>query len=534
MQVAKPDPSTPNATLKRSFVTTLLVAALVVGGLGIGAAASVPGMQVGGWLALTLFALLAAPLLYLLWRQWTRPGAATMVLTAGTALTSLAGLLPISYVFTIFSGFATSLKQVYWLFCLWGLLVLLLVIGLAAFSAQKRLRAQGAPAGWPSAIAVPLLYVVVAHGAVAAVARLEADIQANTRQNQYRASAALRDIKRCATEAAAQAGAAGYPSTLAALGPSGTRCLDAELAAGRRPGYIIEYLASPPDANGRIATYTTCARPAAPTHGGLPTMAGHADKQAVVENGDPARAAPMSCSQVWQLERSPALTLYSLSACAIRYAHEHPQIGYPATVADLAAIACELAYPATLVYRPGPGGQGPRRSFEALATGSIWGRSGSYFIDESGVLRFAAQGDAGRDAPALNEITAAEGAAVAATERQRLNQLAAAGQETLAACDRGEALGCDRYGEHAMFNLKRADEAERYFRRACDAGHTPSCLSFHSGDAAENETYQIAIWLRHHCRDGQARACESLTQLHRGMDREATRKVQEWVLAGPQ
>ena len=64
MQVAKPDPSTPTATLKRSFVTTLLVAALVVGGLGIGAAASVPGMQVGGWLALTLFALLAAPLLY--------------------------------------------------------------------------------------------------------------------------------------------------------------------------------------------------------------------------------------------------------------------------------------------------------------------------------------------------------------------------------------------------------------------------------------------------------------------------------------
>jgi membrane protein implicated in regulation of membrane protease activity len=62
----------PNATLKRSFVTTLLVAALVMGGLGIGAAASVPGMQVGRWLALALFALLAAPLLYLLWRQWTR------------------------------------------------------------------------------------------------------------------------------------------------------------------------------------------------------------------------------------------------------------------------------------------------------------------------------------------------------------------------------------------------------------------------------------------------------------------------------
>jgi hypothetical protein len=397
---------TLNATILRPFVTTLLVAELVVGGLGIGAAASVPGMQVGGWLAPTLFALLATPLLYLLWRQWKRPGAATMVVTAGTALACLAGLLPISGLLTIFGGgFATSLKQVYWLFCLWGLLVLLLVIGLAAFSAQKRLRAQGESAGWLSATAVPLLYVVVAHGAVAAVAQFEADIQANTRQNQYRASEALRDIKRCAAEAATQAGAAGYPSTLAALGPSGTRCLDAELAAGRRPGYIIEYLASPPDANGRISTYTTCARPAGPTHGGLPTMAGHADKPAVVENGDPGRATPMSCSQVWQLERSPALTLYSLSACAIRYAREHPQIGYPASVADLAALECELAYPESLVYRPGPGeSPAPRRTFEALATGSVWGRSGSYFIDESGVLRFAAQGDAGRDSPALKEI----------------------------------------------------------------------------------------------------------------------------------
>ncbi len=506
-------------------MTALLVAALVVGGLGIGAAASVPGMQVGGWLALALFALLAAPLLYLLWRQWTRPGAATMVLTAGTALTSLAGLLPVSYVFTIFAGFATSLKQVYWLFCLWVLLVLLLVIGLAAFSAQRRLRVQGEPAGWPSAIAVPLLYVVVAHGAVAAVARLEANIQANTRQNQYRASAALRDINRCATEAAAQAGAAGYPSTLAALGPSGTRCLDAELAAGRRPGYIIEYLASPPDANGRIATYTTCARPAAPTHGGLPTMAGHADAPAVIQNGDPARAAPMSCAQVWQLERSPALTLYSLSACAIRYAREHPQIGYPASVADLAALACELAHPETLVYRPGPGGKGPRRSFEALATGSIWGRRGSFFIDESGVLRFAAQGDAGRDAPALKDINA--------DVRQRFDQRVAAAPEAAAACDRGEALACDRYGEHALLDLNRRDEADRYFLRACDAGHAPACL-LTSSSAATHEVQYTSLRLRRQCRDGQTRACEGLTQLRGDMDREAVRKIEEWVRAGPQ
>ena len=104
----------------------------------------------------------------------------------------------------------------------------------------------------------------------------------------------------------------------------------------------------------------------------------------------------------------------------------------------------------------------------------------------------------------------------------------------MAACDRGEALGCDRYGEHAWFNLSRPDEAERYFRRACDAGYTPSCLSIPSGEVEARETYETAIWLRHTCRDGKARACESLTQLRRGMDREATRKVQEWVRAGPQ
>ena len=139
-------------------------------------------------------------------------------------------------------------------------------------------------------------------------------------------------------------------------------------------------------------------------------MAAHTDAPHVVENGDPARAAPTSCSQVWQLGGSPAFSLYNLSACAIRYARERPQIGYPKAVDDLGAVACELA-DSKLVYRPGPAGQGPRRSFEALTRGSIWGRHGSFFIDETGVLRFAAHGDAGRDSPALNEITAADAAA---------------------------------------------------------------------------------------------------------------------------
>jgi hypothetical protein len=514
--------------IMRRFIILLLGLCVMIAWRGVAATGLSPGMRIGGALYLALFVIFALPLCWLLWRQFTRPGPETMALTAGTALVGLAGLLPITVVTTLFAGFATSLQQLYWLFYLWALLVLLLLTAALAWFAHRRLREPGARTAWGRVFGAPLLYVVAAHALVVVMIEVGAGFQRNAQANERAAKNALLKINQCAAQAAALAGANGYPVGLAAMGPAGTGCLDADLARGRLSGYSVEYLPGLPDASGRIAIYATCATPTDYPGGGGLTLASHQDTDDVGENGDAKLSVPMSCERAWHYYMGAISALQSLSACAIRYAHQRPVEGYPPSLLDLQGIHCDVGTK-EIDYRPAVVAKGPRRSFEARTRGVWRGHRGSFLIDETGVVRLAREGEAQRDSPTLRDVAAD----AAAQDAARTAARATAGRAALAACEAGDAPACDRYAEHALFDLRREDEATQYFRRACDAAHEASCLSIRSSDPLANDVYDTSINLRGQCRDGWTRGCEGLAQLRRGMSRDETRKLEDWVRESP-
>lgn len=506
----------------RWLVLALLAADAVLAWRGIRATGLTPGLHVGGafyWALLVAFEL---PLAYLLWRQIARPGARAMTVTAGTALTCLVGLLPITVVFTLFAGFAMSIEQLYWLFYLWGFLGALLATGIAAWIGYLRARQPGERSQWVSAIYAPLLYVIAAHVAVAFTGQAEEGTQASVRDNQYKAKDALRLINRCASETAGRPGARGYPETLAEPGPAGSKCLDAQLAAGSLRGYTVRYTPGIRGADGRIAIYSTCALPIDYPRGGSLTLASHEDTEDVGENGDAKRAEPMPCEYAWHYYLGLVATLQNLKHCAIQYARARPLEGYPPSLAQIALFGCKVL--GELAYRAADSPL-PRNAFEATIKGSHHGRYGSFHIDETGVVRFASEGEARRSSPPLKQIMAAEAEAA----RQLQEKRAAAGREALGRCERGEATGCDAYAEHLLFDANQLDEAAAYWKRACDAGHTLACVSILSNDPLANEGYHAGVRFRKLCRDGNARACEALQRLPQERSPEAIRELESWV-----
>ena len=155
--------------------------------------------------------------------------------------------------------------------------------------------------------------------------------------------------------------------------------------------------------------------------------------------------------------------------------------------------------------------------------------NGSFYVDETGVVRYEQKGDAGPGSTPLRDIEAAE----AEAERNLRDARAAAGAEALVACEKGDAAACDRYAEHATFDLNQHEELVRYFKRACDGGHALGYLSLSPMDPAANESFHTSMWLRKQCRDGHARACEALAKLRPGMTREETRQIEDWALQAP-
>jgi hypothetical protein len=506
----------------RWLVIALLAADAVLAYRGIRASGLTPGLHVGGPIYWILLAAFELPLLYLVWLQLARPGARAMTFTAGTALTCLVGLLPITIVMTLFSGFAMQIEQLYWLFYLWGFIGALLVTGIAAWAGYFRARQPGERSQWTAAVYAPLLYVIAAHVVVVFTGQAEVGTQASARDNQYNAKDALRQINRCATEAAARPGARGYPESLAELGPAGTGCLDAQLAAGNLRGYAVHDTPGLRGADGRIAIYSTCALPSDYPRGGGLTLASHEDTEDVGENGDAKRAGPMPCEYAWHYYLGAAASLQNLKLCAIRYARERPLEGYPPSLDEIARFGCKLL--GEISYRAAREPL-PRTAFEATVRGSNFGRHGAFYMNETGIVRFAAQGEASRASTPLKEVLAAEADAM----RRQQEQRAAAGREALGRCERGDAAGCDAYAEHLLFDTRQDAEAATYWKRACEAGHALACITLFSNDPQASEGFHASVRFRKMCRDGNPRACEALQRLPGDRSRDAIRALEDWV-----
>lgn len=505
----------------RAVLLVLVAGAALTAWLGVRSTGLVPGLQVGGFAYWAFLAALGLPPAWMAWRLLARAGAASFAWLAALSLTGAAGLLPIAGLMTLFSGFATELKQLYWLFWLWGYIGLVFLIGVLAAIAYRGARTPGVPAGWASAIGLSIVYVVAAHAGVAATIRYEQATVHDRIGAARQARQALERIDACAAQALQRPGALGVPATLAGLGPAGSGCLDAVLASGKLPAYAIHWLAAPA-IDGRIPGYVACALPTDYPRGAGQTFAGDGSGERVQENGDPKRPDPLPCEAVWHGDPGPVSALRGLRHCAFLYAKSRPTEGYPPSLAELRNFGC---LPSEFVKAYETDAQAPRLRFSARAEGGWHGRYGSFLIDESGTLRYAEKGPATRESTPLHEVEKAGQAAMQSQKDARLK----AGAEDLAACEKGDAEACERYAEHAAFDLNLPEESKKNFERACAAGRRAACLSVRSTDMKRNESHHAVMWFRNLCRKGNPRACEAIGKVPEEASRDEVRVLEEWV-----
>jgi hypothetical protein len=272
-----------------------------------------------------------------------------------------------------------------------------------------------------------------------------------------------------------------------------------------------------------------------PRGGGL-TLASHEDTNDVAENGDASRPTPMTCDLAWHLDPAPVPRLRSVAACVIRFARARPLEGYPSSLAELNGIGCEVARGhidvdgkplAGLDYRPGPAAGGPRRQFEAVAAGDWQGFHGRFYLDETGVVRYEAKGEPGKQSPAIRDVEARRADSI----RQQAEQVSAAGREALAPCEAGDADACDRHAEYLLLELKQRESAEIYFRRACEAGRSHSCAAIPASDKEGNPEYD-GMYVRGQCRQGNARACKAVPRIRPRMTPDEVRELERSLLQG--
>ena len=120
--------------------------------------------------------------------------------------------------------------------------------------------------------------------------------------------------------------------------PSGTRCLDSELAQGRLPGYRIDYVAGIPDERGTRRVYAACALPTASPLARLRTLVVDDDGDVEAHSWDeepsrPSGDLPLPCPRAWA--RHPLALAKTIKHCAVAFAARHPEAGYPLTLGQI-------------------------------------------------------------------------------------------------------------------------------------------------------------------------------------------------------
>jgi len=149
-----------------------------------------------------------------------------------------------------------------WKLFLVGLLVLTPIALVVA--AVKCYYAMGREPGdlWTLAegLGASLIYGVIL--LVSAAAVLPGSLYSRLASNQAAAVGSIGDIHRCAATYNSRHPDRGFPTDLTDMGPTAEKCIEKQLASGKRRGYVFNYLPAPPGPGTRIGAYTVTARPA--------------------------------------------------------------------------------------------------------------------------------------------------------------------------------------------------------------------------------------------------------------------------------
>ena len=197
----------------------------------------------------------------------------------------------------------------------------------------------------------------------------------HTRERAMRGSEAaaqesLAQIGRCAAVYAGARPDLGFPTTLAALGPDGARCLDAGTTAGTVAGYRLTLTAGVGDAAGAVHVYVACAQPIDTRESSVFTYV--ADEGSATARGVPGDVAaieagtPLGCAATWfydnQVERG-------IKHCVLEWAAAHPEAGYPPSLGAVGpdGTGCLELFNAPILSGSGDALAGFERGFEYRA-----------------------------------------------------------------------------------------------------------------------------------------------------------------------
>ena len=261
-----------------------------------------------------------------------------LVTAITTAALYVVGVGWIAVIIAFLSGFSSNKHQRIAALLPAAAVLLQGVVFVAALMALRRLPAsQRRPGVVRYGVGIPVLLAVGGVLAVAGAQQIVGRFSERMVTNEAAARMALGKLHSCAT-AFASGSAEGLPPDLGVLGPSGTRCLDSELAQGRLPGYRIDYVAGIPDERGTRRVYAACALPTASPLARLRTLVVDDDGDVEAHSWDeepsrPSGDLPLPCPRAWA--RHPLALAKTIKHCAVAFAARHPEAGYPLTLGQI-------------------------------------------------------------------------------------------------------------------------------------------------------------------------------------------------------
>jgi hypothetical protein len=185
--------------------------------------------------------------------------------------------------------------------------------------------------GWPAGFVGSIAYAFLLVTTVQFVDRQQTARLRAPGENDLQARQNIETLARCAAEFAARSPGNSFPRSLRELSSGARPCLDAGVASGEVDGFRYGYYPSLPDADGIVRVYDACAEPIRYRETGFTTyVIDESGKMPMPTSPGVDSKVGMTCRGVWQDDAYKALRV-----CAARYAAQHPDRGYPATMRDI-------------------------------------------------------------------------------------------------------------------------------------------------------------------------------------------------------
>lgn len=394
---------------------------------------------------------------------------------------------------------------------------------------------------WAAGLLLPLLYGAGVYSAFAWSQAQRTQHALEISANDRAAGAAVEAIVQCARTYRERDLAGSFPASLDALAAGG--CLSGELARGAAPGYALTYLPGVRDDSGAITIFAVCAQPQSWLVSGAQVLVADESGARATLVADDAHGAAPACHDAMPV---PTKLVQRVKYCALRYAWNHPQVGYPRTLADMVddADPCLPLRGAGHIWYQGPEYRLTYLTGDADAAFKILLRGGSGTVNQYADAKGAAYRFEGR---MPSRIAKAPRPWHEQQQRKRSPPGALAAE-----CDAGNHDSCYWLGHLAAMGTGDVPRDPRragpLLERACDNGIGLACTELTrledartggipaAPDRVERDQRNLGLWERA-CQLGDPTACVDAAYVHRSgsaPDRTLLEQMAVGLAAGQQ